>query len=263
MNRSFTVALVVAVPFFAGCATSGFPDGEWIDLSYDLSSETVYWPTAEPFKKETVAEGMTDKGYYYSAYTFSAAEHGGTHIDAPVHFAQGRQSVDELTLSQLIGPAVKIDVSEKALADRDYLISLDDIQAWESEHGRIPKGSIVLFQTGYGRFWPDAEQYLGTALRGEEGVAALHFPGLHPVAAAWLVGNRAIKCVGIDTASIDYGQANTYGSHVALMINNVPALENVANMEQVPVKGAHVFALPVKIRGGSGAPLRIAAFVPR
>jgi kynurenine formamidase len=247
----------------AGCVTApGFPDGEWIDLSYDLSSETVYWPTSDPFKLETVSEGMTDQGYYYSAYKFSGAEHGGTHIDSPVHFAQGRKSVDQLPLDQLVGPAVKIDVSENALADRDYLITLEDIESWESEYGRIPEGSIVLFQTGYGRYWPDAEQYLGTALRGEEGVAALHFPGVHPIAAAWLVSNRTIKCVGIDTASIDHGQSKGYGAHVALMINNVPALENVANVERVPVKGAYVFAFPVKIRGGSGAPLRIAAFIP-
>jgi kynurenine formamidase len=264
MQRPLQCLGFLAIPILAGCATTpGFTSGTWIDLSYDLSSETVYWPTAEPFKLETVAEGMTDKGYYYSAYTFSAAEHGGTHIDSPVHFAQGRKSVDQLPLEQLIGPAVKIDVSEKALADRDYLITIQDIEAWESKHGRIPDGSIVLFQTGYGRYWPDAEQYLGTALRGPEGVAALHFPGLDPLAAAWLVSNRTIKCVGIDTASIDRGQSEVYGAHVSLMMNNVPALENVANLEQLPSKGAHVFALPVKIKGGSGAPVRIAAYVLR
>jgi kynurenine formamidase len=253
----------VLAPLVAGCATtSGFPDGVWVDLTYDLSSETVYWPTSDLFKLETVSDGMTAAGYYYSAYKFCAAEHGGTHMDAPVHFAEGRKSVDEVPLDQLIGPAVKIDVSAKALADRDYLITTEDIASWESKHGAIPNGSIVLFETGYGRYWPNAEQYLGTALRGTEGVAALHFPGLHPDAAAWLVNHRTIKAVGIDTASIDYGQSNTYGSHVALMTNDIPAFENVANLERVPVKGAYLVALPIKIKGGSGGPARIAAYLP-
>jgi kynurenine formamidase len=253
----------VVVPLVAGCATtSGFPEGAWVDLTYDLSSETIYWPTSELFKLETVSEGMTDAGYYYSAYKFCAAEHGGTHMDAPIHFAEGKRSVDEVPLEQLIGSAVKIDVSAKALADRDYLITTDDIQAWEAKHGAIPDGSIVLFETGYGRYWPNAGQYLGTALRGLEGVAALHFPGLHPDAAAWLVKYRSIKAVGIDTASIDYGQSKTYGSHVTLMTNDIPAFENVARLGQVPAKGATIVALPIKIKGGSGGPVRIAAFLP-
>lgn len=264
MKCTSALLLAVAVPMIAGCATThGFPDGTWLDLTYDLSSETVYWPTSELFQLETVSEGVTEGGYYYSAYKFCAAEHGGTHIDAPIHFAEGRKSVDELELSQLIGPAIKIDVSEKAIADRDYLISVEDIQAWESVHGEISDGAIVLFQTGYGRYWPSAEQYLGTALRGEEGVAALHFPGLHPDAAVWLVENRNLRAVGIDTASIDYGQSKVYGAHVALMTHNIPALENVANIEHVPIEGALLVALPIKIKGGSGGPVRIAAFLPR
>jgi kynurenine formamidase len=263
MKNASALFIFIVLPIVTGCATTpGFTEGAWLDLTYDLSSETVYWPTSERFKLETVAEGKTPAGYYYSAYKFCAAEHGGTHIDAPIHFAEGRKSVDQLPLSQLIGPAIKIDVSAKALSDRDYLISVDDIQAWESRHGSIRDGSIVFFETGYGRFWPDAEKYLGTALRGDAGVAVLHFPGLHPDAAAWLVSNRRIKAVGIDTASIDYGQSKTYDTHVTLMTNNIPAFENVAELGQLPATGAHVIALPIKIKGGSGGPLRIAALLP-
>lgn len=241
---------------------TGFPEGQWIDLSYDLSSETIYWPTAEPFKRETVAEGFTEKGYYYSAYNFCAAEHGGTHIDAPIHFAEGRKSVDEIPLSQLIAPAIKIDVSNKASANRDYRITVEDITSWESENGQIPDGSIVLLETGFGRHWPDRVKYLGTDKRGPEGVAELHFPGLHQDAARWLVENRKISAVGLDTASIDYGQTQTFDSHVILMTHNIPAFENVANIEQVPKSGAQIVALPIKIKRGSGGPLRIVAFVP-
>jgi kynurenine formamidase len=247
-------------PLLLAAASAG-ADGTWIDLTHPLSADSVFWPTAPKFELTTEAEGMTDAGYYYSAYSFSAAEHGGTHIDAPVHFAEGRMSVDEIPLSRLIGDAVVVDVSEPAGRDRDYLIGVADLTAWEETHGRIPDDTIVLLRTGYSRYWPDAEAYLGTALRGEEGVAALHFPGLDPDAATWLVSQRSVKAVGIDTASIDYGQSKSFGSHVALMTHNVPAFENVDNLDRLPPTGTTIVALPVKIEGGSGGPLRIIAQV--
>jgi kynurenine formamidase len=260
----FSIILVAAL-LLGACAAknfSEFPKGEWIDLSHDFSDETIYWVTAEPFKRTTVAEGVTPGGYYYSAYNFSAAEHGGTHIDAPVHFGEGKKSVDQLELGQLISPAVKIDVSAKAANDRDYLITTDDIKNWETANGKIPEWSIILFQTGFGSKWPDKKSYLGTDQKGPDAIKDLHFPGLHPEAAKWLVENRKINAVGLDTASIDYGQSTSFESHVALMTNNIPAFENVANLDKLPVKGFHIMALPMKIKGGSGAPLRIVAFVP-
>ncbi len=262
MALRVAILTTAAILFVTGCAQkSGFQSGEWIDLTHEMSSATIYWPTSDPFALETVAEGVTEKGFYYSAYKFCASEHGGTHIDAPIHFAQGAKSVDQIPLTQLIAPAIKIDVSSKASADRDYQISTDDLAAWESEHGRIPDGCIVLFQTGFGRHWPDRVKYLGTDKRGPEGVAELHFPGLHPAAAEWLVANRKIAAVGLDTASIDYGQSQTFDSHVILMKQNIPALENVANLDAVPIVGARVIALPIKIKGGSGGPVRIVAFL--
>ncbi|HKS26638.1 MAG TPA: cyclase family protein [Pyrinomonadaceae bacterium] len=262
MKASIASLITLACLFTLGCTKqSGFPSGQWIDLSYDFSAETIYWPTSEPFRLDTVAAGRTEKGYYYSAYKFCASEHGGTHIDAPLHFAEGRKSVDELPLTQLIAPAVKIDVSQKASANRDYQISVEDLTGWEATNGRIPDGSILLLQTGYGRYWPDRMKYLGTDKRGAEGVAELHFPGLLPEAAEWLVRNRRVSAVGIDTASIDYGQSQAYGSHVTLMGQNIPAFENVANLDKVPARGAQIIALPIKIKGGSGGPLRIVAFI--
>ena len=239
-----------------------FSNGKWIDLSHDFSSETIYWVTAKPFERETVAEGKTDQGFYYSAYNFSAAEHGGTHIDAPIHFAEGRKTVDEIPLEQLIAPAVKIDVSQKAAGNRDYQVSVDDLTNWEINNGQIPDSAILVLQTGHGKFWGDKKNYLGTDRTGQEAVAELHFPGLAPEAAEWIVKNRKIKAIGIDTASIDYGQSQTFGSHVVLMSENIPAFENVANLDKFPVKGANVIALPMKIKGGSGAPLRIIALIP-
>lgn len=236
--------------------------GQWIDLTHDFSEDTLYWPTAEPFKKATVFEGKTEKGYFYSAYSFCAAEHGGTHMDAPVHFAEGKRPVDQVPVDQLIGPAVKLDVSAKALANRDYLIGIEDFTAWETQHGKLPDECLVLLYTGYSQYWPDRVKYMGTDQRGDEGVAALHFPGLDPKAAEWLVRSRKIKAIGLDTPSIDYGQSKTFDSHVTLMTSNIPAFENVANLDKVPITGAYVVALPMKIKGGSGGPLRIVAFLP-
>lgn len=239
--------------------TVDFTKGQWIDLSYDFSADTIYWVTAKSFERETVAERKTDQGFYYSAYNFSAAEHGGTHIDAPVHFAEGRQTVDEIPITQLIAPAVKIDISPKAAENRDYQISVEDLTAWEAANGQIPDSSIVLLHTGHGKFWGDKKNYLGTDRTGQAAVAELHFPGLAPEAARWIVQYRKIKAIGIDTASIDFGQSTAFESHVALMSENIPAFENVANLDKIPVKGAQVIALPMKIKGGSGAPLRIIA----
>ncbi|MGD9629621.1 MAG: cyclase family protein [Pyrinomonadaceae bacterium] len=258
-------ALILALTLAGtGCSTSGTDalSGEWIDLTHEFGDDTIYWVTAEPFKRTTVAEGMTDGGYYYSAYNFSGAEHGGTHLDAPVHFAEGKKTADQIELAQLIAPGVKIDVSQKAAADRDYLITVEDVQAWESVNGRIPEWSIILLQTGFASRWPDKATYLGTDQKGPDAVKDLHFPGLHPDAAKWLVANRKFKAIGIDTASIDYGQSTKFETHVALMTNNIPAFENVGDMSKLPVKGFQVFAFPMKIKGGSGGPLRIAAFLP-
>lgn len=232
-----------------------------IDLTHAFSEESIYWVTAREFELEEVAKGQTEKGYYYSANNFSAAEHGGTHLDAPIHFAENTQSVDEIPLNNLIGNAVKIDVSEKVISNPDYLISLRDLQEWEQENHKIPEESIVLLETGFGQFYGEKQKYLGTEKRGPDAVQELHFPGLSPDAAKWLISQRKIKAVGIDTPSIDYGQSHDFKTHVTLMSNNIPAFENVANLDQLPGSGFSVFALPMKIKGGSGAPLRIIALV--
>jgi kynurenine formamidase len=241
--------------------TATIPSGRIIDLSYPFDADSVYWPTAESFKLETDFEGVTDKGYFYSAYRFKAAEHGGTHLDAPVHFAKGKNTNDQIPLTQLMGAGILIDVTRECAGNADYLIGVKDLQAWEKRNGRIPGGSIVLLRTGFGKFYPDRKKYLGTDERGAAAVPKLHFPGLDPQAARWLTQQRSIKAIGLDTASIDYGQSTLFESHRTLFEKNVPAFENVANLDQLPLKGFHVIALPMKIKNGSGGPLRIIAIV--
>ena len=245
-----------------GQRVASLPAGSVVDLSHSFDATTVYWPTAEAFKLEKDFEGMTEQGYYYSAYRYSSAEHGGTHIDAPVHFAKGRNTVDAIPLSQMIGSAIVVDVTGKVERNRDYQVTENDFRSWESRNGRIANGSIVLLRTGFGRFYPDRKKYLGTDQRGEKAVAELHFPGLHPDAARWLTRNRNIKAIGLDTPSIDYGQSKLFESHRILFEKNIPAFENVANLDKLPVKGFSIVALPIKIAGGSGGPLRIIAIVP-
>ena len=241
--------------------------GEWVDLTYAFSSETTYWPTAEGFRLDTVSYGLTEGGYFYSAFNLSSAEHGGTHLDAPIHFSAGKLATDQIPLRYLIGAAVVVDVGDRVAArstevDPDYQVTRRDIEAWEVEHGRLPDGAILLLRTGWGARYADRTAYLGTDLNGPEAVPELHFPGLHPEAARWLVDERSIASLGIDTPSIDFGQSALFETHQILYGADIPGFENVARLEALPETGSFVIALPMKIEGGSGGPLRIVAFVP-
>ena len=257
---SFLLSWALLVAFgFNQKQTRDFPGGPIIDLSHSFDSQTVYWPTAESFQLEKDFEGTTEQGFYYSAYRYRAAEHGGTHLDAPVHFARNRHSADTIPLEQLLGAAIVIDVSKQCERDPDYRITTDDFLNWEKMHGRIATGTIVLLRTGFGKHYPDRKKYLGTDERGQAAVAKLHFPGLHPDTALWLVKNRSIKAIGLDTASIDFGQSTKFESHQILFEKNIPAFENVANLDKLPLRGFSIIALPMKIKGGSGGPLRIIA----
>jgi kynurenine formamidase len=235
--------------------------GRWVDLTHDFSPETIYWPTAKPFTLEVVSAQRTPAGYYYAANNFSAAEHGGTHLDAPVHFAEGKWTTDQIPLDRLVGEAVVIDVRDGADAKPDYRIDPAALRAWEDGRS-IPESTIVLFRTGWSRRWPDRASYLGTASTGPAAVAQLHFPGLDSATARWLV-ERRVRAVGIDTPSIDPGQSRTFPTHQILSAANIPAFENLTNLDQLPQTGSFVVALPMKIRGGSGGPLRIVALIPR
>ena len=235
--------------------------GRWVDLTHAFNEKSIYWPTAETFKKKVVSYGRTPGGWFYAAYNFTAAEHGGTHMDAPIHFGEGAHTTDQVPVSQLIGPGIVIDVSKQAAANVDYQVTAADIKAFEAKHGRIPKGAIVLFNTGRAKLYGDPKAYMGTTERGQAAVAKLHFPGLAVDGAKLLIA-RGISAVGIDTPSIDSGQSKDFATHVALMTNNIPAFENVADMSALPPTGSAIIALPMKIEGGSGGPLRIVAHVP-
>jgi kynurenine formamidase len=262
-------ALLAATLLISACAQQKHQgqepplQGRWVDLSHDLAEDSVFWPTAEGFKHEVASYGPTPGGWFYSSYNLKLSEHGGTHLDAPIHFAEGKQTADQIPLDRLIGPAAVIDVSAASQADPDYRFTIADVENWERTNGRLPDGAIVLFKTGYSKRWPDAATYLGTAERGPDAVAKLHFPGLSAELATYLAEQRKVAAVGLDTASLDPGQSKDFMAHRILLGANIPGFENVTNLDQLPPKGATVVALPIKIRGGSGGPLRIVALVAR
>ena len=235
--------------------------GRWVDLTHSFAESTIYWPTdTAGFQLEELAFGQTEGGWFYASYQLASAEHGGTHLDAPIHFADGGLTNDEIPLSGLIGPAAVVDVSEKV--DPDYLVSIEDLTTWEAVNGDIQDGAILLIRTGWSDRWDDRTAYLGTNMTGEEAIAQLHFPGISEELAQWLVDERGIVALGIDTPSIDYGQSSDFRAHVILYRENISGFENITNLDLLTATGSFVVALPMKIEGGSGGPLRIVAFVP-
>ncbi len=233
-----------------------------VDLTHPLNAKTLYWPTATTgFQLQQLAFGETAGGYFYSSYAFAAPEHGGTHLDAPIHFHRGGLAADQLPLDQLIGPAVVIDVRAKAARDADYRLTVDDVTGWEKANGRIPRGAFVLLRTGWGLKWPSAKAYFGDDTPGD--ASKLHFPSFGVDAARLLVQQRRVAALGADVASIDYGPSTDFMVHRVAAAAGVIGLENLARLETLPARGATIIALPMKIEGGSGGPVRVVALVPR
>jgi len=231
-----------------------------VDLSYSFGPDTIYWPNGESFELKRTSFEHTPQGYWYAANDMCLPEHGGTHMDAPLHFAEGKRSSEQVPLASCIGPAVVIDVRDRAAADRDYRLQVDDIRAWEQRHGQIPRGAIVVLFSGWGRYWGDKKVYLGTDKQLD--LANLHFPGLSREAARLLVDERDIAAVGVDTASLDHGPSQDFIVHRIINGANKPGFENLANIDQLPASGATIVALPMKITGGSGGPARVIAILP-
>ena len=253
----FTCAFALAL---GGCAAApAIDESKVVDLTYPFNDQTVYWPTAEKFGLTKVAWGMNESGWWYASNDYCASEHGGTHMDAPIHFAAGGWTTAEVPVNRLIGPARVIDIREQCQRDRNYLVSVQDIERYERRYGPIAPGDVVLIRTGFGRFYPELKRYLGSDVRGK--AEGLSFPGISQDAARALV-ERKVDAVGLDTASLDHGPSKDFRAHRVLLGANIPGLENVANLDRLPPKGATIVALPMKIDGGTGGPCRIIAILP-
>ena len=240
---------------------SAITGGDIVDLSHAYDEHTIYWPTSpSAFELKTLSHGKTKGGYFYASNAFCTPEHGGTHMDAPIHFGEGRHTVDEIPVERLVAPAIVIDVSEAAAKDSDYVLVPEDIERWEKIHGRIPEHAIVVLRTGWESRWSDVAAYLGDDTPGD--ASSLHFPSFGAQATELLVKERNITGIGVDTASIDNGPSRNFMVHRITAAANVYGLENLMNLGRLPAKGATIIALPMKIAGGSGAPVRVIALLP-
>jgi len=220
------------------------------------------WPAspAETFQLRSLHRGPTPGGWFYSANAFCSPEHGGTHMDAPVHFGEHAWSVEQVPVDRLIAPAVVIDVTKQAAADRDYRLTTADLAAWEAQHGRVAAGAVVLLRTGWSARWPDRLRYFGNASTSD--ASDLHFPSFGADAVRVLVEERHVAAIGLDTPSIDHGPSHDFPVHRLVAAANVPGLENLDHLDALPATGAWLLALPMKIEGGTGAPLRVVALLP-
>ena len=262
-RNSWFVAMAVCLigAATAGAQTIDIGAARIIDLSHPYNDETIYWPTSPSrFALQMLADGETPGGWYYSAYSFSTPEHGGTHLDAPRHFSRSGHATDQVPLRQLIGRAVVIDISDPAAKDADYTLTVADILADEAANGPIPEAAIILLRSGWSARWPDAKAYLGDDKPGD--ASNLHFPSYGPEAARFLIAERGAKALGVDTASNDPGRSTDFPVHRIMGAANIPGLENLNGLERLPARGAILVALPIKIEGGSGGPVRVIALVP-
>jgi kynurenine formamidase len=260
-DGSMRLGRVLILLFLAALPARAFDidPAKVVDLTYGFGPETVYWPNGKRFALEVVFKGESG-GHWYEANNICAAEHGGTHMDSPAHFARDHATTDKVPVTAGIGPLVRVDVSAQAAKDVDYRLTVDDLRAWESANGAIPRGAIVAMYSGWGTRWPDAKRYLGTDVPGD--TANLHFPGFSKEAAEFLVRERDINAIAVDTPSIDHGPSQDFIVHQIINGANKPAFENLANLDRVPPRGATLIGLPMKIEGGSGGPLRAIAVLP-
>lgn len=236
-----------------------------VDLTWPFDAQTLYWPSepANRFELREVARSATPHGWrgwfrerwFNTSNAYCAPEHGGTHLDAPIHFAEEGWTAEKIPVDRLVAPAVVIDLTARAAANRDAELAVGEVLDWEARHGRIPRGAIVLLRTGWGARWPDAQRFFGNDGK------HLHFPSYGVAAAELLARDRKVAALGVDTASVDPGRSEKFRVHRLAFAENVVALENVAHLEALPEAGAWVIALPMKIAGGSGGPLRIVALV--
>ncbi len=255
--------LVIVLIFSGRCLLAGILEdvmegkASVVDLTYPLNEKNAYWPVGNyvPFQYEIIATIKKDRVF---SGRYSTPEHLGTHIDAPNHFEQNQPSVDQIPFIQLVGPAIVINIADKVEKNTDYILSLSDILLWEKENGQIPEGAIVLLNTEWGKRWNSFENYKNADKTGR-----MHFPGYSKESASFLVEKRHIKGIGIDTLSGDCGTCSDFQVHHIINGAGRFIVENVANLDKLPPKGATLILAPIKIEGGSGGQCRIWALLPK
>lgn len=229
-----------------------------VDLTHAHSDETIAWPTYPDINHTILYRGMYTDFWLEQNY-YRTPDHAGTHLDAPAHFKENAERTHSIPMEKLVGPGVVINVKEKVKINKDYLVSVQDLVVWESKYGQIPKGAVVLMNSGWDKFHPNKSLVFGT--RNTTDPNTFHFPSFHEDAADWLVKNRKIHILGVDTPSTDFAQSATYPVHLILAKAGISGLENVANLDMIPEHGTMVFAAVFKLYDGSGGPTRVFATI--
>ena len=222
-----------------------------IDLTYTLGEDfPAYTPGEEAIRQP--ATTIPANGYYMQRWQLY--EHTGTHVDAPAHFNANGRYASELTADELMVPAVVIDITRRAAANPDTVVTVADIQAHERRHGRIEERAAVLMYSGWGTRVSDTDAYRGTDSNG-----VLHFPGFGADACDWLIHRRRIRALGVDTLSIDPGNSATFDTHTILNGAERYGIENLANLRRMPARGAQIIVGMIPFKQGSGAPAKVLA----
>jgi kynurenine formamidase len=229
------------------------PAGKVLDLTHTLSPTFPIWPGPKniPIKVTNVARVAND-GYY--ANRWELVEHHGTHLDAPAHFAAEGLTAERLDASSLVVPGAVIDLRERVRKNADAVVTVDDLKAWEKKHGRLPKGCGVFLNAGW-----DAKAGNAKAFLGQDRSGTLHFPGFSKEAAAFLLDDRQVAGLAVDTLSLDFGASKDFAVHKLWLGAGKWGLECVANLSKLPPAGATVFVGAPKVIGASGGPTRAIA----
>lgn len=227
------------------------PLGRIADLTHVLSPKFPVFPGFDPMTMRTIVTVQKD-GFY--ANRWDLGEHSGTHMDAPAHFIEGGVSADRVPPQQLFAPLAVIDLRPRAARDPDTSVTVDDLLAWERRHGRLPAGAAVVMNSGWAERASDGARFLNA-----DASNTLHFPGFSPEAAEFLVRERDIAGIGVDTLSLDIGAAKEFKAHVSVLGAGKWGLEGVANLDGVPPTGATLIVGGPKVENASGGPTRLFA----
>lgn len=223
-----------------------------LDLTQPLQLGMASTPDDTPFRMTRVVD--YDQGY--RKYKLEIAGSIGTHVDAPAHFFDGKRTIMQLPVDELMVEVVVLDVRAKVDTTPDYLITANDIDDWEAAHGEVPIGSLLIANTGWHKRFSDPAKYAN-----QDAAGVMHFPGFSKAAAQLLV-ERDVVGVGIDTLSVDHGMSKTFEAHKVILAANKYQLENLANLDMLPATGARVIIAVLPIVGGTEAPARVVALVP-
>lgn len=233
-----------------------------IDLSYDyVSKDMPYYPGNKVFDLTPVFKGTVtvdgDKKMYTARNEFETAEHGGTHYDAPSHFCNTPKCwfPEDIPISMFYGEACVVDVTDRASKDTNYGLSVEDLRIYERKYGEIPKGAYVIMYSGWGKYFDNKTAYMGD----ETDPDKMAWPAFSPQAMKWLLDERDIKGIGVDSLSLDVASLKYKLTHILAMGQNKIGYENLANVEKMPARGAIIVAFPMKIKGGTGGPARVVA----